>query len=152
MWGLPGVSKLQRFAARPESREQSRARESPAAVRDSRLCLRYVGEMHTHRVLVLALLFACDDDVDPKLEAAANALLRSADECLKTVTSQHSKYDETPSCVALSALSAEYIHHQVARGLDKPPPARIELVFTQAQRSAWAAQATSIGGPGLSIW
>jgi hypothetical protein len=35
-----------------------------------------------------------------------------------------------------------YVHHQVKHGLDKVP-ARIELMFTKAERSAWAALALS---------
>jgi hypothetical protein len=83
------------------------------------------------------LLCGCGDD--PKVDAAATAVEESAGRCLVTVRDKHTRYRETPDCVALSTLADQYIRLT----LNTKPSARVELKFTEAQREAWTALAMS---------
>lgn len=94
---------------------------------------------------------ACKGDSNPELEAAANAMTRSADACLLSVRDRHTKYEETPSCTALSALSMEFMRAEDEDD-NKETPLRYQLMFAKAQTTAWIAVATSESGKsGLRI-
>jgi len=108
------------------------------------------------RVVMASAIFAVacksGEVENPKLEAAGNALLRSADECLTVVRRGGVKYDDTPSCTALSALAAEYIRIEVESYKFKEAPPKYALLFVKAQRSAWVARTMECPGGAASIW
>jgi hypothetical protein len=93
-------------------------------------------------------LLACDD---PKLDASSNAIQSSAEECLLSVRDRRTKYEATPTCVALDALATTYLREGGGRS---GTPAKYELRFVSAQRMAWTALAMSesCSGKPLKIW
>ena len=92
---------------------------------------------------------ACSQTANARLQAAAEALSRSADECLYDVRDRHQTWEVSRNCAALSALASEYI---AAGGFDKEP-VKIRAIADQARLTAWMARATSLaGGKPVSIW
>jgi len=92
---------------------------------------------------------ACMQTEDARLQVAAEALSRSADECLYDVRDRKQTWEISRNCAALSALASEYID---AGGFDQEP-AKIRAIADQARLTAWMARATSLaGGARVSIW
>lgn len=104
------------------------------------------------RLLIASLTmtsWACEGTTTARLQIAAEALSRTADECLYDVRDRHQTWEASRNCAALSALASEYID---AGGFDKEP-AKIRTIADQARLTAWMARATSLaGGKPLSIW
>jgi len=89
---------------------------------------------------------------DAKLEATTGALSDSAEECLLSVRDHGTKYDATPACNALGALSMKYV--QATHADLSGAPLKYRLAFSEAQHTAWMALAmsSSCSGRGLAIW
>ena len=100
---------------------------------------------------VTALVAHGEDEKSVRLDVTSKALYESADRCFLTVRDQHTKYETTPDCVALSSLSMRYIE---AGGGTSKTPLKYEHRFSQAQRVAWMAVAhsESCSGKTLRIW
>ena len=80
----------------------------------------------------------------------AEALSKSADQCLLDVRDRKLKYETSPNCTALSALSMQYVE---AGGFQDDPPPAYALTAEGARTRAWMALATSAcDGCSLSIW
>lgn len=98
--------------------------------------------------IVTATVGACADHA--RLELVANAFSDAAEKCLLDVRDRKIKYDKSPSCTSLEALSKQYID---AGGMWNDTPAKSALVAEQARTMAWMALAISeTGNPALSIW
>lgn len=98
---------------------------------------------------ILAFALTSCNSGSSRLRVAAEALSKSADECLYDVRDRNSSYDASPNCSGLRALSATYIE---AGGFQREP-VEIALIAERARVSAWMARAASLpGGKGLSIW
>jgi len=98
---------------------------------------------------LMLTLGACSQTENTSLQLAAEALSRSADECLYDVRDRHQTWEISRNCAALSALASAYI---AAGGFDKEP-VKIRTIADQARLTAWMARATSLaGGAPVSIW
>lgn len=98
--------------------------------------------------LVVVSLSGCADHA--RLEMSARTLSKSAEECLLDVRDRKMKYEKSPSCTSLGALSMQYIE---AGGFTADTPAKYELIAAQARATAWVALAISeSGNPLLRIW
>jgi len=98
---------------------------------------------------LMLISWTCSQTANARLQVAAEALSRSADECLYDVRDRHQTWEASRNCAALSALASEYI---AAGGFDKEP-AKIRAIADQARLTAWMARATSLaGGKSVSIF
>src|SRR5207237_1821683 len=79
-----------------------------------------------------------------RLERAARALSDAADKCLLEVRDRKLRYDTAPDCLALGALSKQYIEAGGTFGEDGP--SKHALIAEQARTTAWMARATSEAG------
>jgi hypothetical protein len=84
------------------------------------------------------------------LRATAEALSKSADQCLLDVRDRRLTYEMSRNCSALGALAGTYVE---AGGFQPGVAADIAIVAEQARATAWMARATSLaGGRFLSLW
>ena len=94
------------------------------------------------------ILTACTMS-NSKLKPLAEALSRTADQCLYEVRDKGASYETSQSCSALKAMASAYIDAGGFGG----ESAEIALVAERARVSAWMARAASLpGGKGISIW
>jgi hypothetical protein len=106
----------------------------------------------TRAVLAVSLVAtaACSPRDDGALAAAAKALHSSAESCLLSVRDSRAKYEESPPCNALRALSLSYTQ---AGGFTDEEPNDSKVLATEARLMAWQALAISESqNPALSIW
>jgi hypothetical protein len=75
---------------------------------------------------------ACSQTANGRLQATAEALSRSADECLYDVRNRRQTWEVSRNCAALSALASEYI----AAGSFDEKPAKIRAIAVQARLTA----------------
>lgn len=109
-------------------------------------------QYNTLPFLLMCSVLALDgcSERDTKLELAANALEKTASECLLDVRDRKLKYESAPNCTALGTLSAQYVE---AGGFDKHVPDRIVVIAERALKTAWMARAVSAsGGRWLTLW
>jgi hypothetical protein len=97
----------------------------------------------------LLLLAHTNREKHLRLRTAAEALSKSADECLLDVRDRKLTYAKAPNCSALSALAKQYIE---AGGFRDNTPPEIDIVAERARATAWAALATSARARPGSIW
>jgi hypothetical protein len=84
------------------------------------------------------------------LLVAAQALVKTAEECLYDVRDRHFKYETSPNCSALSVQAERYIE---AGGFRDDTPDNVSLIAAQAKTTAWMARAISLAGNRpLRIW
>jgi hypothetical protein len=94
-------------------------------------------------------LASCRATPHSKLRAAAEALSKTADQCLYDVRDRNESYEASRNCSGLSALVTSYIE---AGGFQHEPP-EVALIAERARVSAWMARTASLpGGKGVSIW
>jgi hypothetical protein len=88
---------------------------------------------------------------DEKLKNFAKALSKAADECLYDVRDSGFKYDKSPNCTSLGALSELYIEAGGWQNVNSlSEHARIA---NEALTTAWKARAVSASGdPSIRIW
>lgn len=106
----------------------------------------------TRALLAVSLmaLAACTPRENVALTAAAQALHASAESCLLSVRDSQAKYDESPPCNALKALSLSYTQ---AGGFTDEEPYDSRVLATEARLMAWQARAISESqNPALRIW
>ena len=91
---------------------------------------------------------ACETN-STRLRDAADALSKTATECLYDVRDRGVSYEGSRSCSGLSLLADRYIE----AGGFQHEPAEIALIAEKARVSAWMARAASLpGGRGVPIW
>lgn len=74
------------------------------------------------------------------LKATSKALLAASEQCVYEVRDKNLKYEKAPSCMALDALSQQYIN---AGGGQSDAPVEVEIDFERARVHAWMALALS---------
>jgi hypothetical protein len=95
-------------------------------------------------------LISCNSGGSERLELTANALSKSADECLLDVRDRGLKYETSSHCTSLKTLSMQ---HTEAGGFRSETPAKYALIAAEARATAWAARAVSASGnPAINIW
>jgi hypothetical protein len=101
-------------------------------------------------LLAGTLLTACKNDEDQRLRSTAEALSRSADECLYDVRDRAATFENSRPCSLMSSLASTYVS---AGGFRDSTPADIELIAQKARATAWMARATALAGNRpLKIW
>jgi len=87
---------------------------------------------------------------ETRLELAARAFSRAADECLYDVRDRGFKYETSRNCNALGTLSMQFIE---AGGFKDDVPDSIALIAQKGLTTAWMARAVSASGNHpLTLW
>jgi hypothetical protein len=89
---------------------------------------------------LITSLIACSGGRSSEQLQAASALLDTSERCLFSVRDQGSRYEESSSCNALSALADVYMN---AGGFEPNSSKEANLKFEQARLQAWMALALS---------
>lgn len=91
--------------------------------------------------LVVILLLGCSISGPSEAQKATSKALRDASEkCVHDVRDRNIKYDRSPNCTSLGALSQQYID---AGGGRSDTPLEVEINFERARVHAWMARALS---------
>jgi hypothetical protein len=101
--------------------------------------------------LTLTLLSGCNPfGASSDQKAAVRALLAASEKCVYDVRDKNLKYDRSPNCTSLGALSQQYIN---AGGGRLESPLETEIEFERARVHAWMALALSASnGQASNIW
>lgn len=73
-------------------------------------------------------------------KATSRVLLQASEKCVHDVRDTGVKYDASPNCTALGALSQQYVN---AGGGAPDAPLEVEINFERARVHAWMARALS---------
>ena len=91
--------------------------------------------------LLAALLAGCSLlGASETQKATSRALLQASEKCVYDVRDKSMKYDSSPNCTALGALSHQYIN---AGGGSPETSLEVEINFERARVHAWMARALS---------
>ena len=94
----------------------------------------------------MLVFVGCESRNNSRLEAAARAFSKAADECLLDVRDRKKRFETSSHCNSLSALSYQFIE----AGGDTP---EYTLIGQEALTTAWKARAVSaLGGGMVHLW